>query len=149
MRHMKNRVVLIGALLASTGLIAMGAGIDGKWTVTTQGRGGDVMQTLTLTSSGMNLTGKFDNGNGMPVDITEGMIHDSDVTFKVTTTGRGGNPQVTTYKGTLSGDDLKLTGTREAAAGGGAPGGGGGGGGKGGGGGGGRGPQELTFKRAK
>jgi hypothetical protein len=103
----------------------------------------------------MNLTGKFDNGNGTPVDISEGMIHDTDVMFKVTTTGRGGNPQVTSYKGTLSGDELKLTGTREAPAGGapggggGAPGGGAPGGGGGGGKGGGRGPQELTFKRVK
>src|SRR5579863_729652 len=123
MRHMKNRVVLVSALLASTSLVALGAGIDGKWTVTTQGKNGDQTQTLTITSSGMNLTGKFDNGNGMPVDIAEGKIHDADVTFKVTTTGRGGNPQVTTYKGTLAGDELKLTGTREAPAGGGAPGG--------------------------
>ena len=133
--HMKNRVVLIGALLASTGLVALGAGIDGKWTVTTQGRNGDQTQILMLKSSGMNLTGSIDPGNGMPVDIAEGMIHDSDVTFKVTRQGRDGSPQVTTYKGTLSGDDLKLTPTRE-----------GGGGGKGGGG---KGPQELAFKRAK
>jgi hypothetical protein len=141
MRQMKNRVVLVSALLASTGLVAMGAGIDGKWTVTTQGRNGDQTQTLTLTSSGMNLKGSLDAGNGMPTEITEGMIHDADVSFKVTRMGRDGNPQVTTYKGTLSGDDLKLTPTRE---------GGGGGGGKGGGGGGGKGgPQELAFKRAK
>jgi hypothetical protein len=138
---MKNRVVLLGALLASTSLVAFGAGIDGKWTVTTQGRQGDQTQTLSLKSSGMNLTGSLDPGNGMAVDISEGMIHDADVTFKVTRMGRDGNPQVTTYKGSLSGDDLKLTATREAAAGG-----GGGGGGKGGGKGG---PQELAFKRAK
>jgi hypothetical protein len=133
MRHMKNRVVLVSALLASTGLVALGAGIDGKWTVTTQGRQGDQTQTLMLKSSGMNLTGSLDPGNGMAVDITEGMIHDTDVSFKVTRMGRDGNPQVTTYKGTLSGDDLKLTPMREG----------------GGGGGGGKGPQELAFKRAK
>jgi hypothetical protein len=148
MRHMKNRVVLVGALLASTGLIAMAQGIDGKWTAETQGRGGAaVTQTLTLKSSGMNLTGSLDGGQGMPADISEGMIHDTDVTFKVVREFNG-NKVTTTYKGTLSGDDLKLTATREAPAGGGAPGGGGGGGGKGGGGGRG-GPQELAFKRAK
>lgn len=140
---MKNRVVLLGAVTAFVGVLAYAAAIDGKWTVTTQGRNGDVTQTLTLSSSGMNLTGTFDNGRGgMPVAIKEGMIHDSDVTFKVTTMGRNGE-QTTDYKGTLSGDDLKLTPTREG-------GGGGGGGAKGGGGGGGgRGPQELDFKRAK
>jgi len=137
----------MGALLASTGLIALGAGIDGKWTVETPGRGGgNVTQTLMLKSSGMNLTGSLDGGQGMPTDISEGMVHDSDVTFKVVREFNG-NKITTTYKGTLSGDELKLTGTREAPAGGGAPGGGGGGGGKGGGGGRG-GPQELTFKRA-
>ena len=140
MKHMKNRVVVIGALLASTGLVVLGAGIDGKWTVTTQGRNGDQTQTLTLTSSGMNLKGSLDPGNGMAVDITEGMIHDADVSFKVTREGRNG-PNTTSYKGTLSGDELKLTPTREGGGGGGAKGGGGGGGG--------RGPQELTFKRAK
>jgi hypothetical protein len=144
MRHMKNRVVLMGALLASTGLVAMAQGIDGKWTVETQNKGGPVTQTLTLKSSGMNLTGSLDGGQGMPVEISEGMIHDSDVMFKVVREFNG-NKVTTNYKGTLSGDDLKLTATREAAAGG-APGGGGGGGGKGGGRGG---PQELAFKRAK
>src|SRR5580658_3428275 len=133
---MKNRVVLMGALLASTGLVALGAGIDGKWTIQLPGRGGGdpTTQTLMLTSSGMALTGKFDNGNGMPVDIAEGMVHDADVSFKVTTTGRGGNPQVTTYKGTLAGDELTLTPTREGGGGGGGGGKGGGGGGGGGGG---------------
>jgi hypothetical protein len=139
---MKNRVVLLSAVLASVGVVALAAAIDGKWTVTTQGRNGDQTQTLTLSSSGMNLKGTFDNGRGgMPVEITEGMIHDADVTFKVTTMGRDGSPQVTTYKGTLAGDDLKLTPTREGGGGGGAKGGGGGGGG--------RGPVELDFKRAK
>ena len=45
------------------------------------GRGGGpaTTQTLTLKSSGMNLTGTFDGGRGMPADISEGMVHDSDV----------------------------------------------------------------------
>jgi hypothetical protein len=148
MRHMKNRVVLVSALLASTGLVALGAGIDGKWTVTTQGRQGDQVQTLTITSSGMTLKGTFDTGNGMPVEITEGMIHDADVTFKISRAGRDGTPQVISYKGTLAADELTLT--REAPAGGGGGGGGAKGGG-GGGGGGGRGgaPMPLVFKRAK
>ena len=132
---MKKRVGWISALAASAALVAFAAGIDGKWTAETQGKQGTTTQTLTLKSSGMNLTGSLDNGRGMPTDISEGMIHDSDVTFKVVREFNG-NKITTTYKGTLSGDELKLTGTTE---------GGGGGGGKGGG----RGPQELTFKRAQ
>jgi hypothetical protein len=150
---MKNRVVLLSAVLASVGVVALAASIDGKWTVTTQGRAGDQTQTLVLSSSGMTLKGTLDNGRGgMPVEISEVMIHDSDVTFKVTGMGRDGTPQVTTYTGKLDGDDLKLTPMRAGGGGGGggAKGGGGGApGAGGGGGGGGRGPMELDFKRAK
>lgn len=138
---MKNRVVWLGAAGAFAAVLALAAGIDGKWTFERQGQNGTTTTTLTLKSSGMNLTGTLDNGRGMPVEISEGMIHDSDVSFKVTTMGRDGNPQVTTYTGKLDGDDLKLTPMRA--------GGGGGGGKQGGGGGGGRGPMEQDFKRAK
>ncbi len=152
---MKNRVVLLSAVLASVGVVALAASIDGKWTVEQAGRGGGAAttSTLVLKSSGMTLTGSFDNGRGgMPVEISEGMIHDADVTFKVTGMGRDGTPQVTTYTGKLDGDDLKLTPMRAGGGGGGggAKGGGGGApGAGGGGGGGGRGPMELDFKRAK
>lgn len=130
---MKNRVIWLSAVIASAAVMVFAADIDGKWTAETQGRNGTVTQTLELKSSGMNLTGTLDNGRGgMPVEIKEGMIHESDVTFKVTTMGRNGEVTVT-YSGKLDGDDLKLTPMREG----------------GGGGGGGRGPQELTFKRAK
>jgi hypothetical protein len=133
---MKNRVVWLSALVAGASLVALAAGIDGKWTADVQGRNGTTTQTLTLKSGGTSLTGSLDAGRGMPTDISEGMINGNDVSFKVVREFNG-NSITTTYKGTLSGDELKLTGTRE--------GGGGGGGGKGGG----RGPQELTFKRAK
>jgi len=133
---MKKRLLLIGSVLAAAAVFAFAAGgIDGKWTAEVQGKNGTTTQTLTLKSSGMNLTGSLDNGRGMPTEISEGMIHDTDVTFKIVRTFQD-NKITTSYKGTLSGDELKLTGTTE---------GGGGGGGKGGG----RGPQELTFKRAQ
>lgn len=128
---MKNRVGWISALAVSAGLLAYAAGIDGKWTAEVQGRNGTTTQTLMLKSEGMKLTGSLDGGRGMPIEISEGMVHESDVTFKVTRMGRDGTPVVTVYKGTLSGDELKLSAERE------------------GGGGGGRGPQELTFKRAQ
>lgn len=132
---MKHRVVWLSAVVGCASLIAMAAGIDGKWTAEVQGRNGTTTQTLTLKSSGTNLTGSLDAGRGMPTEISEGMIHDDQVTFKVVREFNG-NSVTTTYKGTLSGDELKLTGTREGGGGGGAKGGG-------------RGPQELTFKRAQ
>jgi hypothetical protein len=126
---MKNRSALALALFAMSGLTAFAAGVDGKWTAEVQGRGGPQTQTLTLQSSGEKLTGNIDGGRGGPVDISEGMIHGNDVMFKVVRDLGDKGKFEQNYKGTLAGDELKLT--MEA------------------GGGRGKGPQEITFKRAK
>jgi hypothetical protein len=128
---MKHRVFLICATLGLTSLVALGASIDGKWTVDVQGRNGTQTQTLTLKSDGAKLTGTLDSGRGGAVNITEGKIDGMDVSFKAARAGRNGTT-TTAYAGKLTGDDLKLTATREGASG--AKGGG---------------PQELSFKRAK
>jgi len=128
-----KKFAMFCTLLALVCAIAFAAGIEGKWTVQTQGRNGAQTQTLILKSDGSTLTGSLDGGRGA-VDIKEGKIDGANVTFKVTRAGRNGD-QTTTYTGTLNGDDLKLT----------RSGGGGGGGGRGRGRGG---PQELAFKRA-
>lgn len=132
-----KRVAVFSALLAATCMVTFAADIDGKWTAETQGRNGPQTQTLMLKASGSTLTGSLDGGRGA-TDIANGKIEGSNVSFDIVRQGRDGNPNTTNYKGTLSGDDLKLTVTRQAPAGGG----GGGGGGKGG-------PQEMAFKRAK
>jgi hypothetical protein len=124
--NMRLRFAWLVALLALTCLAAWAADVDGKWTAEVQG---GQTQTLTLKADGMKLTGTMEGGQGGPVEISEGMLHGSDVMFKVVREFNG-NKFEQSYKGTLSGDELKLT--REAAA-----------GGKG------RGPQDLTFKRAK
>jgi hypothetical protein len=124
---MKNRLMMFCALLGLTCMVALGADIDGKWTRENQGKNGPTTQTLTLKADGSKLTGSLDAGRGGPTDISEGMITGKDVMFKITRAGRDGTPATTTYKGTLSGDDLKITAE--------APGG--------------KGPQEMAFKRAK
>jgi len=128
---MKHRFSLLCMALGVTGLVTLGAPIDGKWTAEVQGRKGAQTQTLTLKSDGTKLTGSLDTGRGGATDITEGKIDGMNVSFKATRVGQNGNV-TTAYTGKLTGDDLKLTATRE-----------GGGSGKGGG------AQELDFKRAK
>jgi hypothetical protein len=123
---MKSRFAMFCALLALTTMVALGANIDGKWTRENAGRDGKTTtQTLTLKADGSKLTGSLDGGRGGPTDISEGMIMGNDVMFKITRQGRDGTPTTATYKGTLSGDDLKITVDQ------------------------GRGPQEMAFKRAK
>lgn len=127
---MRTRFAWLAGALACASLAAFGAGVDGKWTAEVQGGKGPQTQTLTLKADGEKLTGTLEAGGGRggPVEISEGMIHGNDVMFKVVREFNG-NKFEQNYKGTLSGDELKVT--REAAA-----------GGKGG-------PLDITFKRAQ
>jgi hypothetical protein len=69
------------------------------------GKGGP--QTLTLKAAGDKLTGTLEGGRGGPVEISEGMVHGSDVMFKVVRDVQG-EKRTTEYKGTVAGSDLKL-----------------------------------------
>jgi hypothetical protein len=129
---MTKRFAWLVALLAIACFVALAADIDGKWTAELQTGRGPQTQTLTLKAEGEKLTGNIEGGRGGAVEISEGMVHGSDVMFKVVREFNG-NKFEQDYKGTLSGNELKVT--IEAV----------GGGGKGGG----KGPQEATFKRAQ
>jgi hypothetical protein len=118
---MTKRFAWLVAFFAIACLVALAADIDGKWSATTQGKKGPQTQTLTLKADGDKLTGTIDNGRG-GVDISEGMIHGNEVMFKVVREFQG-NKVEQNYKGTLSGNDLKMT--MDA----------------------GRGPQDIAFKR--
>lgn len=130
---MKKFWFSVCALFALTAVAAWAASADGKWTAEIQGRNGTNTQTLTLKSAGSKLTGTLEGGRGAAVNISDGTIMGDDVSFKVTQEFNG-NSFTRNFKGTVSGDELKLTATVE--------GGGAGRGGRGG-------PQEMTFKRAK
>ena len=165
---MKVRFVLLLAALFALSVFAYAqAGLAGKWTGETQGRGGPQPVTLELKVSGSTVTGTYTAGQNPAAEITEGKVVDaSTVTFKRSQPGRGGgDPVVITVTGKLAGNELTLTneggggggrggpgGGAPPGGGGGAPGGGGGapggGGGAPGGGGGGRGPQPIVLKRA-
>jgi hypothetical protein len=142
---MKKYLIPLMAGLAITCGVALAADIDGKWTREQAGRGGGTptTQTLTLTSKGTTLTGTLDAGGGRggPVEIKDGKVEGNNVTFNIVQ-DFGGNSVTRTYKGTVSGKELKLT-VEGGGGGGGGKGGGGGGGGKGGGGG----PQEQTWTK--
>jgi len=121
MPFMKNRLVSMFGLVALTAMVALGADVDGKWMSEAQGKGGP--QTLTLKAAGDKLTGTLEGGRGGAVEISEGMVHGSDVMFKVVREGQDGTKRTTEYKGTVSGSDLKMTVTT------------------------GRGPQDVMFKK--
>jgi hypothetical protein len=144
---MTKKLILSAVLLLGISGAALAAEIDGKWTAEVEGRRGTVTQTLSLTSSGNNLTGSLEGGRGGAVDISDGKLDGNKVAFKVVREFNG-NQFTQEYKGTLSdAGELNLT---VSMSGGGRRGGGGGGGfggGKGGRGGQG-GQRNLVFKKA-
>jgi len=124
--NLQKSVVTV-AMVASFGVLALAADVDGKWTAEVAGRGGNTAtQTLTLKAAGDKLTGSIEGGRGGSVEISDGTIMGSAVAFKVVREFNG-NKIEQTYKGTLAGDELKLSMDNGR----------------------GRGPQDITFKRAK
>jgi hypothetical protein len=103
---MKNRLVLLFALVALTCMVALGADVTGKWMSEATGKGGP--QTLNLTQSGSTLTGKMEGGRGGAVDITNGKVDGDNVSFDVVR-DMGGNSVTIKYTGTVSGSSLKLS----------------------------------------
>jgi hypothetical protein len=136
---MKNRLLMLCALLAMTSMVTFAAAIDGKWTAEVQGRGpAPQVTTLTLKADASGkLTGTVEGGGGgrgggapMPLDITEGTVTGAmNVSFKVVQDLGEKGKRTRTYTGMLMGDDLKLTVVTDPA-------------GKGG-------PADMDFKRAK
>ena len=113
-------VVLI-ALVASISLMA--ADVSGKWTFEQQGRNGSMTITLNLKADGATLTGTVSGGMGRggnaPADtqISDGKVDGNNISFAVKREFNG-NSFVTTYKGTVDGDTLKLDVTRPGRGGG-------------------------------
>jgi len=140
---MKVKILLIGAVVLLALTAAYAADVTGKWVAETQGRNGPTQVTFTLKADGAKLTGTVLQGaQGEPTEITEGKVDGDNISF-VVVRNMGGNEFKLTYKGKVSGDEIKFT--REF--GGGGP--GGGGGGMGGGRGMGGPPPEIIAKRAK
>jgi hypothetical protein len=94
--------------------LAMAADISGKWTGDMPGRGGDTAPTtFTFKVDGEKLTGSIVGAQGeMP--IQEGKVAGNQISFS-TTFDAGGNTIKILYKGTMSGDQMKMTREREGA----------------------------------
>ena len=125
---MKYRIVFLTVSLAlACATLAYAADISGKWTAQVPGRGGQTReQTFTFKVEGTKVTGTVSGGQA-DNPISDGKVTGNEVTFSVTA-NFGGNTVKSLYKGTIAGDEIKFTRTRE---GGDQP------------------PQEFTAKRAK
>jgi hypothetical protein len=113
---MKSKLSLLVAGLALaliTVVQAAGADVTGKWTAQVPGRNGQTReQTFTFKADGEKLTGSVSGMQGNQMDISDGKISGSNISFNVTMSFNG-NEMKMSYKGVVSGDEIKFTRTRE------------------------------------
>jgi len=96
--------------------VAMAADVSGKWTGDMPGRGGDTTPTtFTFKADGEKLTGSMTGPQG-DVPLAEGKVAGNQISFS-TTLDFGGNSVKILYKGTVSGDQIKMTREREGGGG--------------------------------
>lgn len=102
-----NRIILAGLapLLLVTLLFA--ADVAGKWTGEVPGRDGAVNSTFVFKVDGDKLTGTMTGAQG-EVALQEGKVSGDTISFNVA----GANAKIL-FQGTASGDQIKMTRTRE------------------------------------
>src|SRR4249919_3719083 len=110
------KTILIGSILLMITAGAQAADLAGKWSGDVPGRGGDTTPaTFTFKVDGEKLTGSMTGPQG-ELPLQEGKVSGSQLSFS-TTIDAGGNSIKILYKGTLGGDQLKMTRQREGGSG--------------------------------
>lgn len=89
-----------------------GADVSGKWTGEMPARGGEKMSTtFTFNAEGEKLTGTMTGPQG-EVALQDGKVSGDQISFSMT----GGNAKIL-FQGTVAGDEIKMTRTREGGQG--------------------------------
>ena len=108
---MTKKLLLVTTILLAATLCLMAADASGKWAFEQEGRGGPVQVTVNLKVDGAALTGTLTrpgrDGNAMETPISDGKVDGNNISFSVKREFNG-NSFVTTYKGTLDGDSMKI-----------------------------------------
>ena len=104
-----RKCAVVVAMTVSFGVLSLAADVDGKWIAQVALRGGtSATQTLTLKAAGDTLTGNMQGTVGPPAAISDGTIMGNEVAFKIVRQVNGEKVEQA-YKGTLAGDELKLS----------------------------------------
>ena len=110
---MKHRTLFLSACFVLAAIsTAWASDLNGKWVAQVPGRGGQTRETtFNFKVEGSKLTGTV---SGMQGDnpIADGTVKGDDVSFSVSANFNG-NEFKFLYKGKVTGDELKLTRTRE------------------------------------
>jgi len=82
--------------------------VDGKWSGTINTPMGDFPVTFTFKADGAKLTGSMLGMDGMETPIANGKVDGANISYTVTL--NFGQEFVLTYKGVVSGNQIKLSG---------------------------------------
>ena len=108
---MKAKVPALLIFMLVFGVFVITQSVDGKWTGEVQGGRGPQQVSLTLKADGTKLTGTT-AGRGGDTPISDGTINKTELKFKTTQQGRGG--EVTfEWTGTLKGDEIAMKRSEE------------------------------------
>ena len=111
------RTKIVFSLIAVFGVCAIAAfaaDVTGKWVAQVPGRDGTPQEmTFDLKQAGETLTGTVSGGmgrrgGGEAPEISEGKVSGDSISFVVVRSFNG-NERRTSYKGTVSGSEMKLT----------------------------------------
>jgi hypothetical protein len=110
---MKHRILFLSACLVLAAIsVVWAADLNGKWVAQVQGQNGQTRETtFNFKVEGSKLTGTVSGRQG-DNQISDGTIKGDDVSFTVVANFNGNEVKLL-YKGKVSGDELKLTRTRE------------------------------------
>jgi hypothetical protein len=105
----------LGAVMvAMLAMTALAADVSGKWTAQMPGRDGQTREvTYNFKADGANLTGSMSFAAG-DMDIKDGKISGDTISFKVPVEFNG-NAFVLMFKGTVSGDTINFSRSREGS----------------------------------
>jgi hypothetical protein len=115
---MKRRLLTVMTILFAVAFAAMAADVTGKWVGQVQGRNGAQDVTFNLKADGSKLTGtvmgggRGGGGTPQPREISDGRVDGANISFTVKAEFNG-QTRVTTYSGTVAGDEIKMKQTRE------------------------------------
>jgi hypothetical protein len=111
-----RKLLATGFLSGLLALTALAADVNGKWVAQVPGRGGQTREvTFNFKADGNTLTGTVTTPRG-DSEISDGKIEGDTISFSQNLEF-GGNQVKLLYKGTVSGDEIKFTRSREGGQG--------------------------------
>ena len=109
---MKRMICMTGLLFLLVAAVLSAADVSGKWSGEVPGRGGQgAKATFVFKADGDKLTGTMTGPQGEAA-LEEGKITGNDISFSMA----GANAKLL-FKGTVAGDEIKMTRTREGGQG--------------------------------